>query len=171
MFSKILFFTQKLKKILSFFFFWSDGLILLVFNKMSARYLNSHSLSFVLLSKNGVPWKKQLVQLATQITKALFLHTISWYAAEMLCLLPVLSHKDQDLIKWIICTASSEMKLATHPIHCGCVVKNTEQLCSLVLCVALIPAKAPAVSAHYCFYSAMVNIVPKASNSSVLLWK
>lgn len=47
---------------------WSSGLILFIVKKKFVRYLslNSHCLSFVLLHKGGVPWKKQLVQLAAQ---------------------------------------------------------------------------------------------------------
>ena len=47
---------------------WIDSLISFIFKKMSTRHLslNSHSLSDVVSSKNGVLCKTWLVQLATQ---------------------------------------------------------------------------------------------------------
>lgn len=62
---------------------------LLIFGKMSVKYstLSSHSLSVVFSSKNSIPWKKQLGQLATQtIPQELYLknhHTLNMQAHEL----------------------------------------------------------------------------------------
>lgn len=140
------------------------------------RSLNWHSLSFVISSKNGVPCKKQLVHLAPQSHKR-FSSTqyLLVCCRNAVCSLPVLSHKDQDLTKWIIFTASSRTFLNEtgypHPtVGVWWRIQSSSTVwCSVLPC--LIPGKAPTVSAHCCFYSAMVNLVPKASIISVLLRK
>lgn len=51
---------------------WSDRLMLFIFEKMSARYpnLNNHTLFIIHPSKNGVSWKRHLVQLSNNHTSA-----------------------------------------------------------------------------------------------------
>lgn len=186
MFSKILVFTQKLS-----FYYWQENTVIFFPLKWRAHFVhfqenvcqisksfqipNRHSLSFVISSKNGVPCKKQLVHLAPQSHKC-FSSTqyLLVCCRNAVCSLPVLSHKDQDLIKWIIFTASSRTFLNEtgypHPtVGVWWRIQSSSTVWYSVL-PCLIPGKAPAVSAHCCFYSAMVNLVPKASNISVL-WK
>lgn len=64
---------------MSYFFPWSDKFSWFIFNEISAKYLsvnNQACLPIVLLSKNDVPWKMQLVQLTIQtIMQVLFSET------------------------------------------------------------------------------------------------
>lgn len=59
-------------------FFLKWQLILSIFMKMSAKYahLNSHSFHLLVILSDSIPWKKWLVELATQvIAQVLFLKT------------------------------------------------------------------------------------------------
>lgn len=54
---------------------------------------SSISLSVVLSRKNGVPWKKQLVQLTAQLYKRFSSRQPSYFGMQPKCILPISSHR------------------------------------------------------------------------------
>lgn len=173
-------------------FLWSDRLTLIIFRKTSAKYPPEKPMicpSIVLPSKNGVAWKKGLVELATQaITQELFLEatTVLGWAAEALSVSLPLHHTKYSTmcirglrfneINNFVALSKDILKknwlcLFALPFYCeNMVVKNTTAYITGGHCFDSCEGSSIFIHHGFCTISTTVNRVKK-TNDALISWK